>query len=182
MVGPWISFFSLEVKKGRDMGDIEYLCTQQRNGNITRLEGAINAVTNKLTHTIAANKDGYILVAKIFPSGFTVPATSLVGNTLVRSDNHSIAKISVATVEIDRVAVGMATATRSTQQSGTSSSGGNGSNYGDSHPTEFKAAIGMKGTTGQVIEIENILDNGSCRAQLVILEVNTGATPQLPSI
>jgi len=45
---------------------------------------------------------------------------------------------------------------------------------------KFDAAIGMKVTTGQVIEIKNTLDNGNCRAQMVILEVDTGTTPKLP--
>jgi len=63
------------------VGDIEYLATQQFNGNITRLEGDISAVTNKLTHTVASGKDGYILVAKIIPSGFAQAASRAVVGT-----------------------------------------------------------------------------------------------------
>ncbi len=185
MVGPWILFAPLEAKKGRDMGDIEYLATQQKNGNITRLEGAINTLASKLSHTVAGGKDGYILVAKIIPSGFTAVGLTSVRNTSNTTSNHTEAKISANTVEIDRVTVGFATGVRGSSypnDGAQEGAGVGGAGYGSMTDGKFSAAIGMKVTTGQVIEIENTLDNGNCRAQLVILEVNTGATPQLPSI
>lgn len=169
-----------KVGLGKKLSDIEYLCVQQFNGNITRLEGDLSTVADKLTHTVASGKDGYILVAKIFPSGFTGAAgRAVVGTGTSTSNNHSEAKISANTVEIDRVAVGMGSTAASVVQSGTNGVGTGGSGYGSVLPAEFKVAIGMKVTTGQVIEIENTLDNGSCRAQMVILEVNTGVSPQI---
>jgi len=168
---------------GSDMGDIEYLTTQQFNGNITRLEGDISAVTNKLTHTVASGKDGYILVVKIIPSGFVQSASrAVVGTVTTTANNHSEAKISANAIEIDRVTVGMASEAASVAQSGTNGVGIGGSGYGSMQAGKFDAAIGMKVTTGQVIEIENTLDNGNCRAQMVILEVDSGTTPKLSQI
>lgn len=159
-----------------DVGDIEYLCVQQFNGNITRLEGDISAVNDKLTHTVAGGKDGYILIAKIIPSGFAQAATAGLGTT-TNTNNSTEAKISANTVEIDRVTVGMSTGALQIAQ--TQNAGGDGSGYGALTDGIFHAAIGMKATTGQVIEIENTLDNGNARAQMVILEVDTGVTPKL---
>lgn len=183
MVGPWISWLPpalatlIEV---RDVGDIEYLATQQFNGNVTRLEGDISAITNTLTHTVTAGKDGYILVAKIIPSGFVAPAVRTGLSTgSATATNQTEAKISANAVELDRVTVGYATSISSTVNSGSSEGGTGGCGSGSVSPSEFKAAIGMKATTGQVIEIENTLDNGNCRAQLVILEVDTGVSPAL---
>jgi len=162
-----------------DMGDIQYLCVQQFNGNVTRLEGDISAVTNTLTHTVAIGKDGYILVAKIIPSGLT-GASSRTTQGTTSSRNQTEAKISANVVEIDRVTVGMAT---SAGMSNTGqNNGGPGSGYGALTDGLFYTAIGMKVTTGQVIEIENTIDNGNCRAQMVILEVDTDATPQIPPL
>lgn len=159
-----------------DVGDIEYLCVQQFNGNITRLEGDISVVTNTLTHTVAGGKDGYILVAKIIPSGLTA-ASSRTGQGTTTNRNQTEAKISANAVEIDRVTVGMATSAGMSNQS--QNNGGPGSGYGALTDGIFHAAIGMKATTSQVIEIENTLDNGNARAQMVILEVPTGITPKL---
>lgn len=159
-----------------DVGDIQFLCVQQFNGNVTRLEGDISAVTNKLTHTVATGKDGYILVAKIMPSGF-VAASSRTAQGSTSNTNSTEAKISANVVEIDRVTVGMGTSAGMSDTG--QNNGGPGSGYGALTDGIFHAAIGMKVTTGQVIEIENTLDNGNARAHLVILEVNTGLSPKI---
>jgi len=176
MVGlPLILF---KVRGGRDVGDKEYLCVQEFNGNITRLTGAINTVTSKLSHTISSGKDGYILEAKIVPTGGIAAAVVANSPASAVGDNNSEAKISIATVEKDRTSVG--TTTRAlTVNNANSVTGTGGSGAGSLVDGIFHAAIGAKGTTGQVIEIENTVDNGSCTAQLVILEVPTGTTPAI---
>ena len=54
-----------------------------------------------------------------------------------------------------------------------------GSGYGSMTDGIFHAAVGGKATTNQTIEIENTLDNGNCKAQLIILQVDTGESPEL---
>jgi len=167
--------FKIEGGK-KDVGDIQYLVTQEFNNNIIRLNGDISALTNKLTHVVSAGKDGYILVAKIIPSGFTVAAVAGLGQN-IQSNNSTEAKISTNAVEIDRVTVGMGT--RALQISQTQNAGGDGSGYGALTDGLFHAAIGAKALTGQTMEIENTKDNGNCIAQMVILEVDTGTTPAI---
>lgn len=175
-----MTIVSLKSAEVRDVGDIEYLATQQFNGNVIRLEGDISVINNKLTHTVNGGKDAYIMVAKIIPSGFVAPAVRIILNTgSVTATNQTEAKISANAVEIDRVTVGYATSISSTVNGGSSEGGTGGCGLGSVSPSEFKAAIGMKATTGQIIEIENILANGNCRAQLVILEVDIGTSPKL---
>ena len=167
-----------------NVSDIEYLVTQEFNNNIIRLEGVMNQVGGKLTHSVPAGKDAYILVAKIIPAGFTQAAASASGNRQNASNNHTEAKISRGPqgtlVELDRVTVGMGTTTRAVQ--GTTNGigeGTGGSGYGSMTDGIFHAAIGAKATAGQRLEIENTLANGNCRAQMVILQVDAGASPRI---
>ena len=180
VVGPWISYLEIIKKSGdTDMGDIEFLCIKEFDGKIIRIQGDLSTLTDTLTHTATAGKDAYVLVAKIIPSGFTVAAatTSL---TVLRSNNSTEAKISLNLVEKDRVTVGMGTS--AIRMPEVTSEGGNGSGYGTLTDGNFYAAIGSKVSAGQIIEIENTLDNGNCIAQMVILEEDTGVSPQIPSI
>ncbi len=167
-----------------NVSDIEYLVTQEFNNNIIRLQDVINQVEGKLTHSVNPGKDAYILIAKIIPAGFTQAAGSQSGNRLNTANNHTEAKISsgprTALVELDRVTVGMGTTTRAVR--GTTNGigeGTGGSGYGSMTDGIFHAAIGAKATAGQRIEIENTLANGNCRAQLVLLEVDAGASPRI---
>jgi len=162
------------------VGDIEYLATQEFNGNVIRLQGDISILTNTLTHTVTVGKDAYILVAKIVPSGFVQAATSASGNVLVTGNNQTEAKISSDGTELDRITVGTNTATRSVLNLvNNAGSGTGGSGAGSLTDGLFHAAIGSKTLPTLDIEIENTLDNGNCIAQMVILEVDTGTTPAL---
>ena len=96
-----------------DMGDIQYLATQEYNGNIVRLSDDINNLTDKLSYTVPKGKDAYILVTKIIPTNFVQAASSSFGNISNVNNNHTEAKISINTKELDRVTVGMSTSTRS---------------------------------------------------------------------
>ncbi len=167
-----------------NVSDIEYLVTQEFNNNIIRLEGVMNQVGGKLTHGVDQGKDAYILVAKIIPSGFTQAAASASGNRQNTANNHTEAKISRGLssnlTELDRVTVGMGTTARAVQ--GTTNGigeGTGGSGYGSMTDGIFHAAIGAKATAGQRLEIENTIANGNCRAQMVILQVDAGASPRI---
>lgn len=180
-----MTIVSASIDEERRLSDIEYLAVQQFNDNLIRLEGDINDLASKLTHTVSLGKDAYIMVAKITPTGFTAPTSNAVANNsqTTTAFNHVEAKISTgqsgSLTELDRAQVGMAT--RASSQSSASSrfGNGNGTGYGHMSPVSFDAAIGAKATTGQLIEIENTVDNGNCKAQLVILEVDSGTSPAL---
>ncbi len=168
------------------MSNIEYLATQEFNDNIIRLEGDISAVGGKLTHTVSAGKDAYILVAKIIPSGFVQAASSpfVIGGTQNVQNNHTEAKISRGAsgslAELDRVTVGMGTATQFVNAPNNGDSAGSGgSGYGCMTDGIFHSAIGAKATASQLIEIENTLDNGNCRSQMVVLEIDAGTSPRI---
>jgi len=164
------------VKKVTEVGDIQYLVTQEFNNNIIRLNGDISIETNKLSHTVTAGKDAYILVAKIIPSKLAAASSRTTQGTTANR-NQTEAKISTNAVEIDRVTVGMAT---SAGMSNTGqNNGGPGSGYGALTDGLFHASIGAKALAGQIIEIENTEANGTCIAQMVILEVNTGVSPAI---
>ncbi len=167
------------------MSDIEYLLTQEFNGNLIRLEGEINAMGETLAHIIPAGKDAYILVAKIIPSKFTPAAASLSGNRRDEGNNHTEASISRGgptgfLTELDRVTVGMSTTTRAVRAANNGpGEGTGGSGYGSMTDGIFHAAVGAKATATQRLEIKNTFDHGDCRAQMVILQIDAGTSPRI---
>jgi len=165
-----------------DVGDLQYIVTQEFNGNVIRLTGNIDLLTNTLTHPVSVGKDAYILVAKIVPSRFVSAVSSTIKNGTVLGNNHTEAKISIDTTELDRVTVGSSSSARAVgfpNDAATEGAGHGGSGYGSMTDGIFYASIGAKATTGELIVIENTLKNGTCVAQMVILEIDTGTSPAI---
>lgn len=148
---------------------MEYVSVQLFNNNIQYVSGAINAVNDTIERIVPNGKTAYILEAKIVPTGH-INLGSLTDPLEIK--NQVEAQLKVDTAVKDKTNVGIQSYVRS-DANATHSLGAGNLNTGIFNTLGLE----LDGDGAKKIEIENITDNGSAFASMLILEVTTGDTP-----
>lgn len=160
MVGPWV-FYLEEV--GTDMGDLEYIESKVVSSEYFQVSGDIDAINDTIEYIVPNGKTAFLIEAKIMnpthPSPASVPSiTTTQQKSLVTAD------LKIDSVIKDKAVIGEATmAGNQNNQHG----GGAGSGYGNLGDGRFNVlGLSLVGNGTKVIEIENILDDGSAFATM----------------
>ncbi len=163
MIFPVIQFAfpastGLNIEEEFDVGDIEYLSEQNKQGNLTVGDGTLSA-TGDLVKITAGSGDMYLATASVNASIELATAFSRTGVIILEAGADG------SETEIGRWRVEFKNATGGGQTE---------SSY------EFRMS-GFKVTTGQVIQLRVLTDDTeiSFNGTLQCIEVATGATPRL---
>lgn len=156
------------------MGDTEYMAKKAFDNKTITVTTDIDADGSKLSYTVTTGKKFYFHSAKIVITGHTVPAVFPgVGPSNTTTQDAVEADLIINGSAVDTTNIGVM-AQSSFRSSGTGAIGGYG-NIGDGH-------FDVKGRTaesGQVIEIKNIVDDGTATATLIGFEEDTLTDPTL---
>jgi len=169
-----VSILQQILAEAGDMGDTEYMAKKAFDGKAVRVTADINDVGNKLSYTVTAGKKFYFHSAKIVVTGHPnidiatgVPVTT-------NTKNAVEADLIIDSVVVDTTNIGFIAASGS-NAGGAFASGAGAGTMGD-------GKFDVKGRTaeaGEIIEIENIVDNGNATATLIGFEEDTLTDPTL---
>ena len=158
------------------MGDTEYMAKKAFDGKAIRVTADIDSIGSKLSYTVTGSKRFYFHSAKIVITGHTTPAVSPLGGLPATNivKNAVEADLLINSVVVDTTNIGMATAV----SAGAGGAFAGGSGYGNVGDGKFDVK-GRTAESGEIIEIENIVDDGTATATLIGFEEDTGTDPTI---
>ena len=147
-----------------DMGDLEFIQTKVIAGDYFQVSGDINNLNDTIEFTVPNTKTAFMISAKIMISG-NPSAISTATSIGVATKNMVTAAFKLDGVTKDETAIG--TAANAGISSSNQRGGGTGSGIGNIGDGKFNVlGLSLVGDGVDVIEIENILDNGSAFATM----------------
>ena len=166
-----VSILEKILAEAGDMGDTEYMAKKSFDGKTVTVTADIDTMGSKLSHTVPAGMRFYFHTAKIVVTGHPAAA---------RQTNENFpdaveADLKIAGNVVDTTNIGVRTQAASTTGTGGAPAASGYGNLGDGK-FDVKGRIAE---AGQVIEIENIVDNGTATATLIGFEELTATDPTI---
>ncbi len=145
------------------MGDLEFIQSKVLSGDYFQVSGDIDAINDTIDFVVPDGKTAFLIEAKIVITGHTTPdmgSDSAPVTTETKNMIEAALKIDSAIKDITNI--GFATITRVVNTQPTRSM-----DYGDIGDGKFNTrGLSLIGDGAKLIEIENILDNGTAFATL----------------
>ena len=158
------SSITVDASVAGDTGDLVFLQERILSGNTFEVTGDINALNDTIEFIVPNGKTAFLLDAKITISDHPNAASRGSGGTTNQKDIVS-GELKIDGVIKDKTTIGESTAAAvsGTNQDG----GGSGSGYGNLGDGKFNVkTLSLVGDGIKVIEIENILDDGTATATM----------------
>ena len=163
-------FTIVSLQAGIDVGDIEYIEGKVVAGDYWQVSGDINALNDTIEFIVPNGKTAFIIEAKITMT--TNPQAPGVALSPTQTTMDQI----VASLKIDSVEKSKAHIGGSARAGGSSTNidHASGSGFGFSSDGKFNVlGLSLVGNGVKVIEIENVLNNGSGFAEMSGYVINT---------